>query len=66
MNTGGWIMLLVSWSVIVWLTAWTVWRTMQVKPKALSAPLDLEARIEEIESQKEAEEEAGQSPGGGR
>jgi hypothetical protein len=56
MNIGGWIMLLVSWSVIVWLTVWTVWRTIQVKPKALSAPLDLEARIEEIESQKEAEQ----------
>jgi len=62
MNTGGWIMLVVSWSVIISLTVWAVWRTIQVKPKALSAPLDLEARIEEIESEKEAEEEAGQPP----
>ena len=50
MSTGGWFMLIVSWSVIAWLTVFTIWRTLRAKGRNLSAPLDIEARIEADEA----------------
>lgn len=57
MTIGGWMMLVLSWGAITFLAVFTVWRTLRAKPRALSAPLDIEAQIEESEAEKERQEE---------
>ena len=52
MNAGGWAMLLVSWGGITALTVFCLWRTLRAKPRELSAPLELEAEIEEREAER--------------
>jgi hypothetical protein len=46
-------MLAASWGAITALTVFALWRTMKAPPGELSAPLDLEAEIEELEDKKE-------------
>jgi hypothetical protein len=48
MRAEGWLMLIVSWAGIGTLTVYTIIRTLRAKPpETLSAPLDIEKRIEE-------------------
>jgi ABC-type nickel/cobalt efflux system permease component RcnA len=58
MTLGGWLMLVLSWVAILCLAVFAVWRTLRAKPRELSAPLDIEAKIEESEAEKERREEA--------
>lgn len=53
MTAAGWCMLVVSWSAIGLLTGYTVWRTLRTKTDELSAPLDLEAEIQEEKARRE-------------
>jgi hypothetical protein len=46
MRMEGWIMLIVSWTGISVLAVYTIVRTLRAKPRDLSAPLEIEARIE--------------------
>ncbi len=55
MTPAGWAMLIGSWTAITAITAYAVWRTLKAPPRELSAPLDLEAEIEEQEARKERE-----------
>jgi hypothetical protein len=53
MSIAGWVMMVVSWSVICGLVWFTIRRTLKVKPRDLTAPLDIEARIEEEDARRE-------------
>lgn len=57
METSGWITLIIAWSTIGSLAAYTLWRTIRTPPQDLSAPLELEAEHEEQEAAREAAEE---------
>lgn len=56
MRADGWAMLILSWGAILVLSGYTLWRTIRSKPHELSAPLELEAEIEEMEARKDPEE----------
>jgi hypothetical protein len=58
-NIGGWIMLVVSWGAIIWLTAFALRRTLKAKPRELAAPLDIETEIEEADARREKQREQG-------
>ncbi len=58
MQLSGWLMLAVSWGGVLALTAFCLWRTLAVKPQELSAPLELEAEIDQFEARKEQADKA--------
>jgi hypothetical protein len=47
MKIEGWIMLIASWAAISGLCAFAIARTLRARSRDLSAPLDIEAQIEE-------------------
>lgn len=50
MRPEGWFMLIVSWTGIGILTVYTIVRTLRAKPREnLTAPLDIEKKIEEAD-----------------
>ena len=53
MEISGWTILVVSWSAIISLCVYCLWRSIKVKPQELTAPLDVEAGIEEEEAARE-------------
>lgn len=57
MTFAGWCILILSWGSIVVLAAFSLWRTIRTQPQELSAPLELEAEIDEMEIKKDRSEE---------
>ena len=53
MTIGGWIMLSVSWAAIGALTLYTLRLSTRARPGDLSAPLEIEAELEEQEARKD-------------
>jgi len=46
MTTWGWVMMGVSWGVILVLAGFCVWRSATARTDELSAPFDIEAQID--------------------
>jgi len=42
MNALGWIMMLASWTVILCIAGFCLWRVLVVRPENIHAPLDID------------------------